>query len=126
MDANQIRFAIFLAVFLLMLGLESIIQRHPTVDAKTRRLKINLALAGIDILVVRLFFGAAAVGAAQFAGERGWGLFNYLQWPEGLEIFLCVVFLDLMIYIQHVVVHMIPFLYRMMNTMHVRRNDHIS
>ncbi len=95
-----------------MLGLESIIQRHPTVDAKTRRLKINLALTGIDILVVRLFFGAAAVGAAQFTEEKGWGLFNYLQWPEGLEIFLCVIILDLMIYIQHVVVHMIPFFWR--------------
>ena len=112
MDVNQIRFAIFLAVFLLMLGLEYIIQRHPTVDVKTRRLKINLALTGIDILVVRLFFGAAAVGAAQFAGKRGWGLFNYLQWPEGLETLFCVVFLDLMIYIQHVVVHMIPFFWR--------------
>lgn len=112
MDANQIRFAIFLGVFLLMLGLERVIQRHPTVDDKTRRLKINLALTGIDILVVRLFFGAAAVGAAQFAGERGWGLFNYLQWPEGLETLLCVVILDLMIYIQHVVMHMVPFFWR--------------
>ena len=112
MDANQIRFAIFLAIFLLMLGLESVIQRHPTVDVKTRRLKINLALTGIDILVVRLFFGAAAVGAAQFAGERGWGLFNYLEWPEGLETFFCVIILDLMIYIQHVVLHMIPFFWR--------------
>lgn len=112
MDASQIRFAIFLAVFLLMLGLESIIQRHPTVDSKTRRLKINFALTGIDILVVRIFFGAAAVGAAQFAEEKGWGLFNYLQWWEGLEIVLCVIILDFMIYIQHVVVHMVPFFWR--------------
>jgi sterol desaturase/sphingolipid hydroxylase (fatty acid hydroxylase superfamily) len=112
MDASQIRFVIFLAVFLLMLGLESIIQRHSTVDSKISRLKINLALTGIDIVLVRLFFGAAALGAAQFAEENGWGLFNYLQWPEGLEALLCVVILDLMIYIQHVVVHMIPFFWR--------------
>ena len=112
MDANQIRFAIFISVFLLMLGLESVIQRHPTVDSKKRRLKINLALTGIDILVVRIFLGAAAMGAAQFAGEKGWGLFNYLQWPEGLETLLVIVILDLMIYIQHVVVHMIPFFWR--------------
>ena len=70
MDANQIRFAIFLGVFLLMLGLERVIQRHPTVDDKTRRLKINLALTGVDILVVRLFFGAAAVGAARTRAAR--------------------------------------------------------
>lgn len=112
MDANQIRFMVFLGVFLLMLGLESIIQRHPTVDSKSRRLKINLALTGIDILAVRLVFGAAAVGAAQFAGERQWGLFNYLQWTEGLESLFCIIILDLMIYIQHVVLHMVPFFWR--------------
>ena len=48
-----------------MLALESFIQRHPTVDSKKNRLKINLALTGIDILAIQLVFGAAAVGAAQ-------------------------------------------------------------
>ncbi len=112
MDIQQIRFTIFLGVFLLMLALESVIQRHPTVDSKTNRLKINLALTGIDILVVRLVFGAAAVGAAQFAQENGWGLFNYLDWWSGLEIIAVIIILDLMIYIQHVVVHMIPFFWQ--------------
>jgi sterol desaturase/sphingolipid hydroxylase (fatty acid hydroxylase superfamily) len=112
MDVQQIRFVVFLGVFLLMLALESVIQRHPTVDSKKNRLKINFALTGIDILVVRLVFGAAAVGAAQFAEANGWGLFNYLDWWSGLEIIAVVVVLDLMIYIQHVVVHMIPFFWR--------------
>ncbi|MEK9628208.1 MAG: sterol desaturase family protein [Nitrospinota bacterium] len=112
MEIQQIRFAVFLGVFLLMLGLESVIQRHPTVDSKKNRLKINLALTGIDILVVKLLFGAAAVGAAQFAEERGWGLFNYLNWWHGLETILVVVILDFMIYIQHIVVHMVPLFWR--------------
>lgn len=112
MDIPQIRFTVFLGVFLLMLALESVIQRHPTVDSKKNRLKINLALTGIDILIVRLVFGAAAVGAAQFAEERGWGIFNYLDWPKGLEIAAVVIILDMMIYIQHVVVHMIPFFWQ--------------
>ena len=112
MDINQIRFAVFLSIFLLMLALESFIQRHPTVDSKTNRLKTNLALTGIDILAVRLVFGAAAVGAAQFAGENGWGLFNYLDWPEWLEILAVIIFLDLMIYIQHILVHVIPFFWQ--------------
>ena len=112
MDINQIRFAVFLSIFFLMLALESFIQRHPTVDSKTNRLKTNLALTGIDILAVRLVFGAAAVGAAQFAGENGWGLFNYLDWPEWLEILAVIIFLDLMIYIQHILVHVIPFFWQ--------------
>jgi len=112
MDVQQIRFMVFLGVFLLMLALESVIQRHPTVDSKKNRLKINLALTGIDILVVRLIFGAAAVGAAQFAEINGWGIFNYLDLWSGLEIIAVVIILDLMIYIQHVVVHMIPFFWQ--------------
>ena len=112
MDANQIRFAIFIFIFLLMLVLESVIQRHPTVESKKRRLTINLALTGIDILVVRFIFGAAALGAAQFSEENGWGLFNYLKLSEGIEILLCIIILDLMIYIQHVVFHTIPFFWR--------------
>ena len=112
MDVQQIRFIVFLGVFLLMLALESVIQRHPTVDSKKNRLKINLALTGIDILVVRLIFGAAAVGAAQFAEINGWGIFNYLDLWSGLEIIAVVIILDFMIYIQHVVVHMIPFFWQ--------------
>ncbi len=112
MDINQIRFIVFLSIFFLMLTLEYFIQRHPTVDSKKNRLKTNLALTGIDILAVRLVFGAAAVGAAQFAGENGWGLFNYLDWPEWLEILAVIIFLDLMIYIQHILVHVIPFFWQ--------------
>jgi sterol desaturase/sphingolipid hydroxylase (fatty acid hydroxylase superfamily) len=112
MEASQIRFVIFISIFLLMLGLESIFQRHPIVESKTRRLKINLALTGVDALVVRLFFGAAALGAAQFVEKKGWGLFSYLELPEGLEAFFCIVILDLMIYIQHVMFHVIPFFWR--------------
>ena len=80
MEIQQIRFGVFLGIFLLMLALESIIQRHPTVDSKKNRLGINLALTGIDILAVRFVFGTAAFGAAQFAEERGWGLFNFFEW----------------------------------------------
>ena len=112
MDANQIRFAIFLGVFILMLVLESLFPRHPLVDSKPRRLGINLGLIGINIITIRLVFGAAAVGAAQFAGEQGWGLLNYLHLPAGVELLITVIFLDMMIYIQHVVVHMIPFFWR--------------
>jgi sterol desaturase/sphingolipid hydroxylase (fatty acid hydroxylase superfamily) len=112
MDVNQIRFAIFLGVFLLMLVLERFIRRHPLVDSKPRRLGINLGITGLDILLARLVFGAAAVGVAQFTQERGWGVLNYWELPSGVELAITVVFLDFMIYVQHVVVHMIPFFWR--------------
>lgn len=112
MDANTIRFVIFLGVFLLMLFLEWKIPRHPTVDSKSRRLGINLSLTGIDIVAARLVFGTAAVGAARFAGETGWGILNFLDGPSWLEFAAAVIILDMMIYFQHVAVHMIPFFWR--------------
>ncbi len=112
MDVNAIRFIIFLGVFALMILLESLIQLHPTVDSKPRRFAINLGLTGIDIFAVKLFFGTAAVGAAAFANEQSWGVLNYLDWPVWLEITITIILLDFSIYVQHVVVHMIPFFWR--------------
>ena len=112
MTVDQIRLSIFLGVLVLMLVLESLIPRHPTVDSKLRRLAINFSLTGFNVLLVRLLLGGAAVGMAHFAGQQGWGLLNYLNWPVAVEMAVGVIFLDLMIYIQHVVLHMIPFFWR--------------
>jgi sterol desaturase/sphingolipid hydroxylase (fatty acid hydroxylase superfamily) len=112
MTVEQIRLSIFLGVLILMLVLESIIPRHPTVDSKLRRLAINFSLTGFNVLLVRMLLGGAAVGMAHFAGEQGWGLLNYLDWPVAVEMAVGIIIMDLMIYIQHVVLHMIPFFWR--------------
>ena len=112
MTVDQIRLSIFLGVLGAMLVLESLIPRHATVDSKPRRLAINFSLTGINVLLVRGLLGGAAVGTAHFAGQHGWGLLNYLQWPAAVEMAAGIIFLDLMIYLQHVVVHMIPFFWR--------------
>jgi len=112
MMIDQIRLSVFLGVLVLMLVLESLIPRHRTVDSKPRRLAINFSLTGFNVFLVRLLPGGAAVGLADFAGQQGWGLLNYVDWPVAVEMAMGVIFLDLMIYIQHVVIHMIPFFWR--------------
>jgi sterol desaturase/sphingolipid hydroxylase (fatty acid hydroxylase superfamily) len=112
MTVDQIRLSIFLGVLVLMLVLESLIPRHSTVDSKPRRLAINFSLTGFNVLLVRGLLGGAAVGMAHFAGQQGWGLLNYLDWSVPLEMAVGIIFLDLMIYLQHVVLHMIPFFWR--------------
>ena len=112
MDVNTIRFSIFLGIFLVMLMLENFIPRHFTVDSKLRRLGINLALTGINIMLVRLILGTAAVGTAIYAQEKGWGLLMQVNWPQGCEMGLAVVILDFMIYIQHWIVHRVPLFWR--------------
>ena len=94
MDGNTYRFLIFISVFALMLILESFIARHQTVDSKPRRLGIHLGLSGLNTLLIKFLFGAAAVGAAEIAESKGWGLFNMLDWPYELEFLLVVIILD--------------------------------
>ena len=94
MDGDSIRLLIFISVFLLMLILEMLIPRHPTVDSKPRRLGIHLVLSGLNTLLLKLVFGAAAVGAANTFEIKGWGLLNVLDWNNIVEFFLVIVILD--------------------------------
>ena len=70
-------------------------------------------MSAIDAVVARIAAPAGAVGFATLAEARGWGLFPLVHlpvWPAGAVAF---VFLDLAIYLQHVVFHYVPFLWRL-------------
>jgi len=54
-----------------------------------------------------------AVGVAVIAAKDGWGLFNIVALPSELEVALSVVLLDFAIYVQHVVFHAVPVLWRL-------------
>ena len=73
----------------------------------------NLGLLVVNTLIVRLFFTLGAAGIALEAEQQGWGLFNIVELPSWLELLLSFVLLDLAIYLQHVLFHAIPFLWRL-------------
>jgi len=83
-----------------------------------RRQLTNLALVMIDTLVLRLLFPVLAVGLAMMIDARGGGLFGVLDWPYWLELVLAVLLLDLAIYWQHRLHHMIPLLWRLHRVHH--------
>jgi len=73
----------------------------------------NLALVVIDTAILRLTFPILAVGLAVLAEERGWGLFNALDIPVWIAVIASMLLLDLAIYLQHVMFHAIPALWRL-------------
>lgn len=91
--------------------------RAPSLS-RARRWSANLGLVVVDSLAVRLLFPAAAVGMAAFVEAQGWGLFQFLRWPLWLTVPLAVVALDLVIYLQHVLVHAVPLLWRLHRVHH--------
>lgn len=87
-------------------------RRHLTVGRRPRWPN-NLGILAIDVMAVRLLVPTAAVGVALIASERGWGLFAVLGLPAWAAILIGVIALDLVIYVQHVVFHHVPVLWRL-------------
>ncbi len=113
-----IRLSFFLGIFVIMAIWEVIAPRRALTVSKVLRWSSNLGIVVLNSIVLRLLFPAAAVGMAIFAQEQHWGFFNYLQWPHELEILICVISLDFIIWLQHVMVHSIPMLWRLHRVHH--------
>jgi sterol desaturase/sphingolipid hydroxylase (fatty acid hydroxylase superfamily) len=107
------RFAVFALVLAVMAVWEVVAPRRRRDIPRLLRWSNNLALVAVDAAVVRLAFPVAAVGVAILAEERGWGLLNILGWPAWVAVPLAVLALDLAIYLQHVMFHAVPALWRL-------------
>ena len=73
----------------------------------------NLGLVAVNSLALRMLLPLTAVGAALLAEDRGWGLFNILDWPVWVAGLITIVLLDLAVYLQHVIFHAVPVLWRL-------------
>lgn len=117
MGETTLRFVVFAGVFLIMAVLELVIPKRKLTAQKSQRWLTNLTIVGIDSLVVRLMallaVPLAAVAAALWAETANVGLFNRLEWPLWIEVALAVVILDFAIWLQHLLAHKIPVLWRL-------------
>lgn len=107
------RMFVFLTVLLVMAIWEVWSPRRRVEVPRLLRWSNNLALIVIDSIAVRLLFPLAAVGLAVAMQTKGWGLFNVIDLPSWFEILLAVVLLDFAIYLQHVLFHHVPVLWRL-------------
>ncbi len=113
-----IRLSFFFGVFAVMAIWEMIAPRRVLTVSKTVRWLNNLGLVFFNSLVLRLLFPAAAVGVAAFAHTHGWGLLNYYELPFLLAVIITVVAMDFIIYLQHIMVHAVPLLWRLHRVHH--------
>ena len=108
-----VRLAAFAGVFFVMALWEILAARRELTLPKGRRWIANLMLVVLDTVVLRLVFPVAAVGAAIAAAESGWGLLNRLELSPAFEVVAAIVMLDFSIYLQHVMFHAVPALWRL-------------
>jgi Sterol desaturase len=113
-----IRLGFFFGVFAVMAAWELAAPRRRLTVSRALRWTSNLGLVFLNSLVLRLLFPAAAVGVAALAVERDWGLFNLVEVPFAVAVLLSVVAMDFVIWLQHVVFHAIPVLWRLHRVHH--------
>jgi sterol desaturase/sphingolipid hydroxylase (fatty acid hydroxylase superfamily) len=110
--SELLRLAAFAGVLVGMAIWELLTPRREPKISRTTRWPSNIAVVALDSLLVRLIFPIGAVALALLAQARGWGLFNVLALPAWLTVPAGVVLLDLAIYLQHVLFHAVPALWR--------------
>lgn len=101
-----------------MASWELLAPRRALTVSKSVRWANNLGIVALNTIILRLIFPAAAVGIAVFAQTQGWGILHYLQLPFWISVLISVIFLDAVIYTQHVLVHAIPILWRLHRVHH--------
>ena len=113
-----IRLGFFFGVFALMAMWEALAPRRALTVSKAVRWANNLGLVFFNSFLLRLILPAAAVGMAAFAREQGWGIFNYYEVAPVIAVVVSVVAMDFVIYLQHVMVHAVPALWRLHRVHH--------
>lgn len=113
-----LRAGAFLIVFALLAIWEILAPRRALVAAKTKRWLANLGILIINTTLVRVVLPAAVIGIAVVAEQREIGLLHTIHLPYPLAVLLAVVALDLAIYLQHVMFHAVPLLWRLHRAHH--------
>jgi sterol desaturase/sphingolipid hydroxylase (fatty acid hydroxylase superfamily) len=78
----------------------------------------NFSLTILGHVLVRTVFPVVGVGWAIVCAERGIGLLNQVRWPAWAGLVLTIVAIDLGYYVQHVLLHRVPVLWRLHRTHH--------
>jgi len=108
-----IRLVVFITAFLLLAGGEALIPRRARSVVRPWRWPTNLTLVALNTLIIRALLPLTAVGMAVIAEQRGWGLLHAVgPIPSVLAVPVAIVLLDLAIYLQHVLFHAVPILWR--------------
>ena len=109
----HIRLAAFAGVFLLMALWEFIAPRREHTIGRGWRWPNNLGAVAVNTVLLRVVFPVTAAGLALLVELRGFGFFNAVALPAWVAVVVSVIILDLAIYLQHVLFHAVPALWRL-------------
>ena len=107
-DARLIRLVGFAAA----IGAALLLQRLLPHSRKLGSFRTNGGIWLVNVVVTGTICGACVCAAAQWAGTRNVGVFNWIVAPIWIALPVSVLFLDLVSYTWHRANHVVPFLWR--------------
>ena len=113
-----VRFGFFVAIFVAVAAWEGLAPRRAPTLTRVQRWTANLGLVTLNTVLLRLVFPLGAAGMAAFASANGWGLLNHFPVPFWLAVPVAVIAMDFVIWLQHVMVHAVPALWRLHQVHH--------
>jgi len=105
----------------LLASLEALAPRRARAQPRSKRWVTNWGVTILNTLTLRALAFALrllAVGAAMDAASQGWGLFNIVGLPIWIEVVMCILILDFVIWVQHLITHKVPLLWRLHRVHH--------
>lgn len=115
---SAIRLGCFAGTLATMAAWEILTPRRVSTISKGTRWLNNIALMVLSTVLVRLMFPVAALGIASFAATQGWGLLNVIDLPIPLAIVIAIIVMDFVVWLQHVIFHAVPALWRLHRVHH--------
>ena len=109
----QIRLSFFIGIFALMACWEVFAPRRTGQVKRRLRWPGNLGIVIFNTLLLRVVMPTTAVALALAGEAAGWGLLQQFDLPLWLASTLAIICLDLAIYLQHIMFHAVPVLWRL-------------
>ncbi len=117
-DPSLLRLACFVTTFIGCALWEACSPRKKLTQNKWYRWTNNFALVALNSVLLATLIPIAAFQSALIAEQNQWGLFNQLSLPVPIVIVVSVLLLDCAIYLQHLVFHRVPILWRLHRVHH--------
>lgn len=103
----------FALIFVLVALWEIRMPRRPLKTSKKGRWLTNLSIIAINPVLLQLVFPVLPLGMAHTSQVNGWGLINQIDISSPVAFLVGIITLDLIIYLQHVMFHSVPALWRL-------------
>jgi len=124
-EESLVRLSVFIGVLVVM-ALWQVLAPKKELIQGYKRWPANLGLIVVDSIVARVLLPAGSVGAAAWAAQHGVGVLPALGLSPWVSIVLAVIVLDLIIYLQHVLFHAAPTLWRLHQVHHADRDIDVT